>query len=658
MKAWPAILLFVSVSIYSATIIPSEENLRAAAATDNIVFFASSGTIKLNAPIEINGDVTIDGAGVIINIDGQEAHTLFKVSAEQRLTLRNLTLENGRNLGRNGDASLPWADHGTGGAIQIVGGSAIVERCTFRNNSAIGGKSNGQFEGGFGMGGAIFLHQAGQLVVNGCTFSGNFARGGLGGAGGGWARGGAIYAGISESVTITESEFLENSAEGGGTLGPNAGVDHALGGAIYAGHVELTVSQCTFRANYTKAGGNGAAHGGAIGFHYAALNLADSLFKENFAIGGPAVLASGQTVRIGEAGRGGAIYAAFAPLNVSGCTFDGNYTRGGLNAAQVSANPQPVGSGPALGGAIFSGSGAYITNSTLHANSALNTSQTNTASGGAVEAVGQLEMSHVTIANNVSLGPTVNVNGSAYVKAAIFGQNQGNRNFSGGILDAGFNLSADSSPAFTDPTSANNIDPKLGLLGNYGGRTPTMPILAGSPAIDRVTDNLAPLLDQRGRPRTGAYPDAGAFEWWESFRLMVQLRGPFPADTSMTYNGVVQSAHSGGRFILANIPAGDAVINITGPNTIFRPGSTNLNIQGDMTLEARAFLVHAFAWDPDFAGPTFSFAGKATEQWDFFASYNLTDWFSAGTRAFAADDVHSIPVDQFIGSFFLKAIRR
>ena len=66
---------------------------------------------------------------------------------------------------------------------------------------------------------------------------------------------------------------------------------------------------------------------------------------------------------------------------------------------------------------------------------------------------------------------------------------------------------------------------KLDILEDYGGFTPTMALLEGSPAIDRVlgtctvtrlvSDTLKdqPLeTDQRGKPRTGAFCDAGAFE--------------------------------------------------------------------------------------------------------------------------------------------------
>ena len=67
------------------------------------------------------------------------------------------------------------------------------------------------------------------------------------------------------------------------------------------------------------------------------------------------------------------------------------------------------------------------------------------------------------------------------------------------------------------------VDPQLAPLGDYGGPVPTMPPLAGSPAVDiGVTGFPFPVLktDARGRPRSMdgdndgiAKPDAGAAEY-------------------------------------------------------------------------------------------------------------------------------------------------
>lgn len=60
------------------------------------------------------------------------------------------------------------------------------------------------------------------------------------------------------------------------------------------------------------------------------------------------------------------------------------------------------------------------------------------------------------------------------------------------------------------------IDPKLAPLGNYGGPTPTVALLSGSPAIDAGTTTVPgglPVSDQRGFTRTiNGNVDIGAVE--------------------------------------------------------------------------------------------------------------------------------------------------
>lgn len=54
------------------------------------------------------------------------------------------------------------------------------------------------------------------------------------------------------------------------------------------------------------------------------------------------------------------------------------------------------------------------------------------------------------------------------------------------------------------------VNPQLGTLGDFGGQTPTVPLLAGSPAID--AGSSCPATDQRGFPRSGVC-DIGAYEF-------------------------------------------------------------------------------------------------------------------------------------------------
>ena len=71
-------------------------------------------------------------------------------------------------------------------------------------------------------------------------------------------------------------------------------------------------------------------------------------------------------------------------------------------------------------------------------------------------------------------------------------------------------------PAGSTCTNIITADPLLGTLGNYGGFTQTIPLLAGSSAIDTGNDAICPATDQRGvaRPQ-GAHCDIGAYELYE-----------------------------------------------------------------------------------------------------------------------------------------------
>lgn len=86
------------------------------------------------------------------------------------------------------------------------------------------------------------------------------------------------------------------------------------------------------------------------------------------------------------------------------------------------------------------------------------------------------------------------------------------------ITSAGGNLTDDTScsPYFTHPSDKNNIGSlasTLGALSNNGGFVPTIPLLAGSPAIDAGVAVAGLTTDARGavRPQGLAF-DGGAYE--------------------------------------------------------------------------------------------------------------------------------------------------
>ena len=167
--------------------------------TDTIVFGAS-GTITLASRLpDIRDNVTIDGRGQNITIDGNNAVQVLFVGAGKKLKLAGITIINGY-----------CASPCSGGAILNVG-TLEVSESTFAGNSAL-------------LGGAI--HNFGALKVTGCTFSGNSAR-----------FGGAIH--NFDTLTVTDSKFLNNSAT-------------RAGGAIH-NFDTLTIARSTFSGNFASA---------------------------------------------------------------------------------------------------------------------------------------------------------------------------------------------------------------------------------------------------------------------------------------------------------------------------------------------------------------------------------------------------------------------
>ena len=120
-------------------------------------------------------------------------------------------------------------------------------------------------------------------------------------------------------------------------------------------------------------------------------------------------------------------------------------------------------------------------------------------------------------------GGVNNSTGTAIVQNSVFADNSPGGDCFGTIISSGYNLSSDNTCSFNGPGNLNNIDPRLGTFGYYGGPTQTIPLLSGSPAIDAgnpsgCTDGHGNLLktDQRGMPRPDSEDksgcDMGAYE--------------------------------------------------------------------------------------------------------------------------------------------------
>jgi hypothetical protein len=211
---------------------------------------------------------------------------------------------------------------------------------------------------------------------------------------------------------------------------------------------------------------------------------------------------------------GGGIYNRGTLMMIKNSTLTGN-SAGTACSTSLSCS---VG----VGGAFYTSGGTVtLNNSTVYGSNAYRCSGVCGGTGRAiVNGSGNLAINNSTISGNPAGGI---FNGStATLQNSILAKNSG-KNCGGTITSHGYNLSSDGSCAFSNSGDRDNTSPVLGTLGNYGGPTPTIPLLTGSPAIDAgnpggCTDGLGHLLktDQRGMPRPDPEDsggcDMGAFE--------------------------------------------------------------------------------------------------------------------------------------------------
>lgn len=423
----------------------------------------------------------------------------------------------------NGD--LLWSARG--GALCSDAGVSRLDECVFLENGVVGGDaSSWQLGFAYGVkawGGAIY--STGPLWLKGCMFLENTATGGKGssnetltgpGAPGAEALGGALWNG--GEATIEGSTFDGNACSGGrgGTAGRKSdpsdpsgdtgGAGGTGGGGAICSEGILTASGCSFISN-SVTGGQGGAGGtggqwGIVGMGYP---------------GG----------RGGQSGSAeGSALLCTAPASLINCTFATNRSLGTMGGAggvggktdratAPGGRGGPGGNGSHALGAIHDRTGTLrSTNCTIAHNSATVGAGGPGGAGGGSGALwsepygppGPDGTNGVAVAGLQSAG-SVLVN-------TLLGSNHPGGNIAGTVVDAGHNLSSERDTVLTNTTSLKGVDAKIGWIGQNGGRTPTIPILGGSPAIGAADPATAPSVDQRGFQRPlGSAPDIGAYEY-------------------------------------------------------------------------------------------------------------------------------------------------
>ncbi len=522
----------------SPNTLSSPGNMRFALDQAGLITFNCDGKIVIPTTYVVTANTTIDGAGHNINIFGLGNTRIFIVAPGVTLTLKNLTVSNGR-----ADTILNSFNH-FGGAILNLGGNLSIYNVHFNEN--------------FGeKGGAIYNYNNGSVTIQNSFFKLNSTP-----HGSYWNLndGGAIYM-QDGSLDIKNTSFIQNSAYNGGAIANakatitikdstfdsnftqptvNTKVDSegvvtsvedatgASGGAI-ASATSITISNTKFLSNKASYAGGAirstggqltgstftsnkvtSQFGGAIA-NYGTFQISNTVFSSNQALKGEGgaiyngnkstVTLSHSTLKNNKAGEsGGAITTRGFYLDISTSTLNNN-------------------DGGKQGGAIYAVNGlTRLTNSTVSNNSA--------DKGGAITTEKQaiVELTNATLASDKTYTNTTIYNhaGKITLKNTLIVNYVNSPNCSGNsVVDGGNNLQfPKSNCGMTIPTK----DPLLQALANNGGPTLTMALQIGSPAIDTGKNAVCAAgpvynLDQRGysRPNDGnldniATCDIGAYE--------------------------------------------------------------------------------------------------------------------------------------------------
>ena len=313
------------------------------------------GIIAAGGGIYNTGNLTLDHSDVTSNqVDSAESGG--SGGGIENVTGAGLTITN--SVVSNNQVITSTSLFVVGGGIDNQqGATATINDSTMSGNAAVGGP--GVFEGGWGQAGAI--NDAGTLTISDSTLLDNQAVGGSNASIAGLAFGGAITLSSSivnnvpqvATLTMTNSVVSGNQAVGGTSAATdfiNEGGE-AFGGAIEVStDSSVTLAGCTFSNNQALggAGGFGTAFGGAIDSGGTiAFSISGSSFTGNEAVGGagPAVSSPYNPIADGASAYGGAIYSSQDPLVVTGTLFKNNHAIGGnaLLPGEFSAGGRPLG---------------------------------------------------------------------------------------------------------------------------------------------------------------------------------------------------------------------------------------------------------------------------------------------------------------------------
>ncbi len=556
------------------------------------------------------GELTIAGPAYnALSISGNNATRVFEIASSASVTISDLTIKDGNGPSLAGgvyvnpNATLTLAGVAVSGNTATYGSGGVQNDGTLTiTNSIISGNSAQNSHGGG-------INNSGMLTITNSTISGNWAQADHGG-------------GINNNgtLTITNSSISGNTAQGyysGG--GVNNFGTLTITGSTISGNSALygagvNNSGGTFTITSTTINSNSAAGGSGAGVHNYYGNatgaITNCVISNNTATSGAGVANSSST------------------LIISGSTISGNAAAaegGGIynDASLTITNTSILGNT-----AITSGGGVYNPSGTLSvSNSTISGNLANTQGAGIGIASGSLDIINSTISGNTAgnQGGGVYVsNASAIIRNSTIAANLGAGGIhidqafpllisclisgnTGGDIDNGTlalgsinNLVQDAAHAggLSNNVDGNlvGVDPLLGALADNGGKTKTMALQGGSPALAKGLNPANLTTDQRGGPFVrGTSIDIGAYQRQSfafvvdtavdesdgdygagdlSLREAIEAAGPNPGNDAITFAAALNGQ---------TITLGGTELLIKGDVTITGPGASLLSISGNNT---------------------------------------------------------------------------
>jgi hypothetical protein len=480
-----------------------------------------AGTITLNtssSDLEVTNNVVIAGPGAdLLQIDGNQAIRVLHVGSGAEVSLSGLSIQNGKIV-------LSGVADGGGGIFNE--GTLSLTNCLVTNNQVTVSLAGTGNETLYCQGGGIF--NTGTITLDHCTLSDN-----------------------SANLLIDDIQ---------------AGNDN--GGGLYSNHGDVTLTDCTIvgnSANVQEAiqDGDVVAYGGGLTCDNGTLTMTGCTVANNNATGGASP--DYPPSEASPAGRGGGIHVYSSTASLSNCTIVNNTT---------SSDTTLEGLG---GGVSVQDAHLTLTSCTVTGNTATGTTLSGEAdsSGGIYLLIEPSFTGSVTLQNTIVAGNNLGADRrdvSAQYET-YDAQTQVYSILPEMFISGGHNLigvpDGPTGWAGTDRTgtASSPLDPRLGTLGNNGGPTQTLPLLADSPAVGAGDPGLAGTPDQRGVPRS-APVSIGSYQGLATVTMVTASVGTSTYGQSVTFTATVTSGGSA---------AGGLVIFREGSSTL---GTSRLDVSG------------------------------------------------------------------------------